>query len=112
MVLGYITFSLVYLGFAFATNKTMIILSFILYGFYTSMVAGVERAYISEIAPIELKGTMLGLHSTLVGVALLPASVIAGGLWNAFGAIAPFVFGALLSGISAIILGVFFKPHQ
>lgn len=112
LVLGYITFSLVYLGFAFATNKTMIILSFILYGFYTSMVAGVERAYISEIAPIELKGTMLGLHSTLVGVALLPASVIAGGLWNAFGAIAPFVFGALLSGISAIILGVFFKPHQ
>ena len=74
------------------------------------MVTGVERAFISEIAPAELKGTMLGLHSTLVGIALLPASVIAGGLWDAFGSAAPFIFGAVLSGAAAIILGVFFKP--
>lgn len=109
LVLGYITFSIVYLGFAFATEKWMLIAAFILYGFYTAMVAGVERAFISEIAPAELKGTMLGLHSTLVGVALLPASVIAGGLWDLLGSAAPFVFGALLSGISAVILGLFFK---
>jgi hypothetical protein len=41
------------------------------------LTAGVERAFISEIAPKEMKGTMLGLHSTLAGIALLPASVIA-----------------------------------
>ena len=44
----------------------------------------VERAFISEISPSELKGTMLGMHSTIVGVALLPASMIAGVLWNMF----------------------------
>lgn len=112
LVLGYVVFSFVYLGFAFATEKWMLVAAFILYGFYTAMVAGVERAFISEIAPAELKGTMLGLHSTLVGVALLPASVIAGGLWDVFGSAAPFVFGATLSAVSAVILGLFFKTKS
>lgn len=55
------------------------VLIFMVYGVYTAMTAGVERAFIAEIAPSHLKGTMLGLHSTLVGIALLPASIIAGG---------------------------------
>lgn len=112
LVLGYLTFSIVYLGFGFASQKWMLVAAFILYGFYTAMVAGVERAFISEIAPPELKGTMLGLHATLVGIALLPASIIAGGLWDLFGSDAPFLFGALLSVVSAIILGLFFKPQE
>ena len=73
------------------------------------MVAGVERALIAEIAPADLKGTMLGLHSTLVGIALLPASVIAGSLWGAFGAFAPFCFGALMSFVAALLLFFFFR---
>ncbi len=109
LVFGYITFSLVYLLFAFASQKWVLVAAFVLYGFYTAMVAGVERAFISEIAPKKLKGTMLGLHSTLVGIALLPASIIAGALWDAAGAAVPFLFGALLSGAAALILGLFFK---
>lgn len=104
LVAGYITFSAVYLGFAVCTNKILLILIFVLYGVYTAMTAGVERAFISEIAPKELKGTMLGLHSTLAGIALLPASVIAGVLWNEVGAFAPFVYGAIMSLAAAFIL--------
>ena len=62
---------------------------------------------ISEISPKELKGTMLGLQSTIVGLALLPASVIAGILWDKVGAAAPFVFGACLSLVAAIMLIAF-----
>jgi len=51
-----------------------------------------------------LKGTMLGLHSTIVGIALFPASVIAGVLWNRFGPVVPFAFGAGLSLAAALIL--------
>ncbi|MBN1778519.1 MAG: MFS transporter [Clostridiales bacterium] len=109
LVAGYTVFSLVYLGFAFASSKALIIVSFVLYGFYTSLIAGVERAFIAEITPPAVKGTMLGLHSTLVGVALLPASLLAGMLWNAIGAWAPFTFGALMSAAAAILLGVFFR---
>ncbi len=110
LVAGYATFALVYAGFAWAANKPMLIAAFALYGVFTAMTAGVERAFIAEIAPKELKGTMLGLHSTVVGIALLPASVIAGLLWNAFGPVVPFAFGASLSLAAALILAFGLSP--
>ena len=113
LVGGYLTFSLVYFGFAFCTSKPLMILIFVIYGIYTAMTAGAERAFIAEIAPANLKGTMLGLHSTLVGIALLPASVIAGFLWDKVGVFAPFMFGAILSLIAALLLATKMrKPKQ
>lgn len=104
LVAGYLTFSVVYAGFAWAASKPVIIAAFILYGLFTAMTAGVERAFISEISPGKLKGTILGLHSTLVGIALLPASILAGFLWTAFGPVVPFAAGASLSLLAALIL--------
>ena len=109
LIPGYLAFSLCYLGFAFASTQWMMVVIFVIYGAYTAMIAGVERAFVAEISPPELKGTMLGLHSTVAGIALLPASIIAGFLWNVFGAAAPFVFGAGLSLIAASILILFMK---
>lgn len=79
---GYLLFSAVYTGFAFASSAPAFIVIFAVYGVFTAMTAGVERALIAEIAPARLKGTMLGLHSTVSGIALLPASVICGFLWD------------------------------
>ena len=109
LVPGYIAFSLCYLGFAFAGNKPVMASAFVLYGIYTAMITGAERAFVAEISPPELKGTMLGLHSTVTGIALLPASIIAGLLRNLFGASVPFVFGAGLSFVSALLLAVFMR---
>lgn len=109
LVGGYITFSLVYFGFAFCNSKPFMILIFIVYGIYTAMTAGAERAFIAEIAPPQFKGTMLGLHSTLTGIALLPASVIAGLLWDSIGGFAPFMFGGMLSLLSAVLLAAKLK---
>ncbi len=106
LVAGYVTFAIVYAGFAWATGKAVIVAAFALYGVFTAMTAGVERAFIAEIAPKELKGTVLGLHSTIVGIALLPASVIAGFLWNIFGPVVPFALGAFLSLAAAVILAI------
>lgn len=108
LVSAYLMFTLVYLGFGTAQNDWMFVLLFVLYGIYTAMSAGVERALIADIAPPELKGTMLGLHSTVAGVALLPASVICGFLWNSFGSTVPFVFGAIMSLLAAFLLLFFF----
>ncbi len=106
LVSGYITFSLVYFGFAFCNSKPFMVLVFVIYGIYTAMTTGAERALIAEIAPPQLKGTMLGLQSTLAGIALLPASVIAGLLWDGIGAFAPFAFGGMLSFMAAIVLAL------
>jgi MFS family permease len=112
LTFGYLVFAAVYLGFAFLSSKAGMLLLFITYGFYTAMTAGVERALITDIAPAQLRGTMLGLHSTLVGAALLPASALFGLLWTRFGPQVPFVFGASLSLLSAVLLMAFFKPGR
>ena len=109
LVPGYIAFAVCYFGFAFAGNKFAMGMVFALFGLYTAMITGVERAFVAEISPPDLKGTMLGLHSTVAGIALLPASLTAGLLWNMFGSTVPFVFGAGLSLVSAILLVVFMK---
>ena len=109
LVAGYLVFSVVYSGFAFAWNRLVFVIVFVLYGVYTAMITGVERAFVAEIAPPELKGTMLGLQSTIAGIALLPASFITGVLWNTFGSVVPFLFGAALSFIAAMILMFFMK---
>lgn len=101
---GYVVFSAVYACFAFVKTGVLMIFAFILYGFYTAMTAGAERALIAEIAPAELKGTMLGLQATVSGIALLPASAIAGLLWSKIGAYAPFMLGSFLSLASAVML--------
>jgi len=112
LVSGYVAFALCYLGFALAPNPGVMIISFVLYGVYTAMITGVERAYIAEIAPPELKGTMLGLQATIVGIALLPASIIAGVLWEVFGAAIPFIFGACLSLAAAATLMLFMRDRR
>lgn len=109
LIAGYLLFSAVYLGFAFAASAVSFVVIFFVYGIFTAMTAGVERALIAEISPAELKGTMLGLHSTIAGIALLPASVICGFLWEHFGSTVPFVFGASMSAIAAILLILFFQ---
>jgi MFS family permease len=109
LIPGYLAFSLCYVGFAFASSQFMMIAVFVLYGIYTAMITGVERAFVAEISPPELRGTMLGLHSTVAGIALLPASMIAGALWSAFGDVAPFLFGAGLSLVAALVLVFFMR---
>ena len=109
LVLGYILFSAVYFGFAFGSSQPLIVVMFIVYGIYTAATTGVERAYVSEISSEELRGTMLGLHSTVQGIALLPASLIAGLLWTNYGPAVPFFFGGSLALAGAIILQQFMK---
>lgn len=112
LVAGYAVFSAVYLGFAFLSRAGSYVVLFILYGVYTAMTAGVERALVTEVSPKNLKGTMLGLHATLSGIALLPASAIAGLLWTRFGASAPFVYGGVMAALAAMILGLWLKPTK
>ncbi len=112
LTLGYAFYGIVYVGFAVLVSKTGMIALFALYGLYTALTAGAERALIAEVSPQPLRGTMLGLYATLTGVALLPASLIAGSLWNLFGAAAPFWFGGCtgLAAAPAVAIVLRSKP--
>ena len=106
LVLGYFFYGLVYLGFAVNHSSSMFWLLFGIYGLYIGFTEGVEKALIADVAPVNLRATVIGLHATLVGIGLLPASLLAGMLWKFIGPAAPFYFGGVM-GISASIgLGV------
>ncbi|MEG1536947.1 MAG: MFS transporter [Clostridiales bacterium] len=104
LVAAYAAYAAVYLLFGLAASPHMIIAAFALYGVYSAAIGGVERALVTEISPPHLKGTMLGLLSTLTSLALLPASLIAGVLWERISPAAPFLFGAALAALAAIAL--------
>lgn len=110
LCIGYLLYSIVYFGIGFSNNNAMFWSLFVLYGFYTALTAGGERALIAEIAPPHLKSSTLGLHSAIVGIGLLPASVIAGFLWDTIGQAAPFVFGGSLALLASG--GIFFALNS
>lgn len=103
LVIGYLTYGIVYIGFARASPMALWGL-FAIYGLYTAFTEGVEKALVSDIAPQDLRATLIGLHATFVGIGLLPASLLAGFLWSAFGAPAPFYFGGALGALAAVAL--------
>ncbi len=103
LVLGYLTYAVVYVGFAVA-NPLQLWGLFATYGLYIALTDGVEKALVSDMAPPELRATLIGLHATFVGVGLLPASLLAGFLWDAFGPAAAFYFGGAMGALAAIAL--------
>jgi Sugar phosphate permease len=112
LVVGYLIYATVYLGFALVNNISTLWSLFIVYGFYIAFTEGVEKALLADIAPSHLRGTVIGLHATLVGLALLPASLLAGFLWDFLGASAPFYFGASMGLFAAIGLFVILKEED
>lgn len=102
LVLGYLFYGVVYFGFALANAGSTLWFLFGLYGLYIGFTEGVEKALVADIAPGHLRATVIGLHATLVGIGLLPASLLAGILWDLFGPRAPFYFGGLLGVLAAL----------
>jgi MFS family permease len=58
------------------------------------MTQGLLAALVADVAPASLRGTAFGVFNLAGGVALLIASALAGGLWDAFGSQATFFCGA------------------
>jgi len=102
LVAGYLAYGLVYMGFAVAKSPLAFIGLFAVYGLYIGATKGVEKAFLADVTSPALRATVFGLHATVVGVALLPASIIAGALWNSFGAAAPFWFGGVMGSVAAV----------
>lgn len=102
IVIGYLIYGIVYLSYAFAKSVYLIYTLFAIYGLYSAFTEGVEKALVSDISPDELKGSLIGLHATLVGIGLFPASLIGGLLWQYISPQATFIFGGIMGIIASI----------
>nr|WP_304504798.1 MFS transporter [Defluviimonas sediminis] len=71
-----------------------IVAGVILWGLHMGFTQGILAALVADSAPPDVRGTAFGVFNLVTGAALLAASVLAGLLWDAFGARWTFLAGA------------------
>lgn len=68
-----------------------------LWGLHMGFTQGILATLVADCAPPELRGTAFGMVNLVTGLSLLAASVIAGALWEIWGAQWTFLAGAALA---------------
>jgi len=104
IILGWIAFSLAYFGFALANASWQAWLLFAFYGLYYATTEGVAKAFVADMVPADHRGRAYGIYNTAIGLSALPASFIAGLLWDKVGPSAPFFFGGTISLLAVVLL--------
>jgi MFS family permease len=103
LIAGYSVFGFTCVGFASSPSSLLLIILFALYGLFNALVEATQRAFASDFVPEELRGTALGTFHTTVGLATLPASVIAGLIWQYISPSATFLYGAGMGFLAAML---------
>ncbi len=110
IIVSWFAYALIYTGIALAQSAWHIWLLFALYGIYYGSTEGVSRAMVADLVTSDRRGSAYGVFNATIGFAALPASLIAGilwqgiGDWSGFGPSAPFIFGSVMALLAAVIL--------
>lgn len=115
---GWLAYGLLYLGFAAVQTAWQIWLVYALYGLYYASVEGTAKALVADLIPEEQRGTAYGFYNATVGLMALPASLLAGilwqgvGTWTGFGPSAPFIAGAVLALLASGMLALRWRNQK
>jgi MFS family permease len=112
IVVGWIVYALVYLGFAVSNSVWNMWVLFACYGVYYGIVEGAAKAFVADLVPAERRGTAYGYYHGVVGLMLLPASVLAGWLWSVLNPAAPFYLGSGLAFLAMLAMLVLLKEQR
>ncbi|QGY46437.1 MFS transporter [Maribellus comscasis] len=107
IIIGFFVYVVVYYLFGRFNNISIFIFSFALYGFFLALTEGTQKAMISDIVSKDLTGTAYGIYSAILGIALLPASLIAGLLYDKVNSNAPFYFGSVMALLATFLMLAF-----
>lgn len=101
LVAGWVVYAVVYGGFALATEPWHAWGLFVAYGLFYGLTEPSERVLVASMAGPESRARAFGAYHFAIGIAALPASVVFGLLWEAYGAAAAFGVGAALALLAA-----------
>jgi MFS family permease len=104
LILAFLFWGLVCLNFILWQSYFSIILAFIFYGAHKAALETVQKTLVSELAPPQYRASTLGGFQMVVGLCALPASIIAGILWEKINHLMPFYFSLALTIISSSML--------
>jgi len=112
---AWLIYAAAYAGFALAGSSIAAEGLWILYGAYYGINEAVGRAFIADVTPADLRATGYGILNAAIAVAVLPASLVAGLLWDAYGPPVPFWVGASFALAAVVVLLLIrtrSKPHM
>ena len=101
--ISFLYYSLLYFLFGISSELLIIWILFAAYGIYYGLSEGIYRAYIADLVPEENRATAYGLFNTAIGLALFPASLIMGSVWDQYGSQTAFHISALFSLIGFLV---------
>lgn len=90
MILSFIFWVVVCLGIILVHSRPAIILAFVFYGLHKGAMEPVQKTLVAELAPAAYKASSLGGFQMVTGLCALPASLLAGILWEKMGIFMPF----------------------
>jgi MFS family permease len=103
---GWVVYALVYVGLGAATAPWQVWALFVLYGVFYGLTEPVEKALLRDLVRADQRGRAYGAYNFVVGITALPAGLLAGSLWHAFGPRIALCTGAALAGAaSSLLLG-------
>jgi MFS family permease len=79
---------------ALGSTITLVMTGVVFWGLHMALTQGIFASLVADTAPEDLRGTAFGVFNFAGGIAMLAASILAGGLWDAFGPTATFLAGA------------------
>jgi len=104
---GWMCYAAVYVGFGFATTAWHAWALFAAYGLFFGATEGTEKALVADLAPAGRRGAAYGWYHLTIGIAALPASLLFGLVWDAWGADVAFGMGATFAMAAALGLVAF-----
>jgi MFS family permease len=104
---GFLIFAITFFMFGKFNSIPIFIALFAMYGLYSALVDGNQKAMISDIVSKDLRGTGYGIYHAILGITLLPASLIAGLLYDNVSSNAPFYYGSIMALIATVLMVVF-----
>jgi len=104
ILVGWFVYAAVYLAFAMATEAWHVWALFLTYAVFFALTEPAERTLAAMLAGDEKKGLAFGWFNFAIGVAALPSSLIFGWIYEEFGAVAAFGWGASLALAAAALL--------
>jgi MFS family permease len=106
VIAGFAVLVLAQATLAFQDGLTAVLVAAALWGLHLGLTQGVLAALVADAAPPVLRGTAFGVFHCVTGIAMLASGLMAGGLWQVFGAMAPFQAGAVLALAATVALAL------
>ena len=115
LLASYVLYAAIYALLAWSGAPVATVGALALYGLFNALNEGTGKALVADLVPADRRATAFGLQNTAAGLALLPASALAGWLWDRQGPATTFAVDAALALAAALLFATIVptrREHQ